>query len=100
MSICAKDYNIRETESAEVCSSADFLKYRILFKIKLAVLHCLNTSKARIDKQLPAGVAHFLGKFRFVQKNLLDIFSNRPYNKHITPLIQKGILPNENTWLL
>jgi len=37
-----------------------FLFHRKLRKMDLAVLHCLDTSKTWIGKQLPAGVARFL----------------------------------------
>jgi len=36
-----------------------FLYYRKLHQIKFAVLHCLNTNRTWIGKQLPAGVARF-----------------------------------------
>jgi hypothetical protein len=39
--------------------ATDFLCYRKLRKPNLAVLHCLDTSKAWTGKQSPAGVARF-----------------------------------------
>lgn len=48
----------------KLCHKCFFLNYRKLRKIDLAVLRCLNISKAWIGKQLPADVVRFIGSPR------------------------------------